>query len=148
MLTATGDRDVLTAAHFPLLRDGAVLANAGHFDVEIDVPGLQALAVEVHRVRPHVDEHVLADGRRLLLLAEGRLVNLSAADGHPPAVMDMSFAVQALALEHLVGADLPPGVHAVPAHLDAEVARTKLAAMGVALDVPTPAQVRYLSSWA
>ena len=148
MLTATGDRDVVTRAHFPLLRDGAVLANAGHFDVEIDVPALQALAVRVQRVRPHVDEHVLADGRRVLLLAEGRLVNLSAAEGHPPAVMDMSFAVQALVLEHLVATSYEPGVHAVPAELDAEVARTKLAAMGVELDVLTPEQVGYLSSWA
>lgn len=147
VVTATGNRDVLTAAHFPAMRDGAVLANAGHFDVEIDVAGLQALAVEVQRVRPHVDEHVLPGGRRLLLLAEGRLVNLSAADGHPPAVMDVSFAVQALVLEHLVATDLAPGVHAVPAALDAEVARTKLAALGVALDDLTAAQAGYLSSW-
>jgi adenosylhomocysteinase len=147
VLTATGDRDVLTAEHFPLLRDGAVLGNAGHFDVEIDVRALRAAAVEVHRVRPLVDEHVLPGGRRLLLLAEGRLVNLSAAEGHPPAVMDMSFAVQALVLEDLVDRDLPPGVHAVPAALDAEVARTKLAAMGVELDALTPAQARYLSTW-
>ncbi|HEU0102852.1 MAG TPA: adenosylhomocysteinase [Mycobacteriales bacterium] len=148
VLTATGNRDVLTTEHFGLLRDGAVLANAGHFDVEIDVAGLRAAAVSVHRVRPYVDEHVLPGGRRLLLLAEGRLVNLSAADGHPPAVMDVSFAVQALVLEHLVTADLAAGVHAVPADLDAEVARTKLAAMGVELDALTPEQVRYLSSWA
>jgi adenosylhomocysteinase len=147
VLTATGNRDVLTTEHFGLLRDGAVLANAGHFDVEIDVAGLRAAAVSVHRVRPYVDEHVLPGGRRLLLLAEGRLVNLSAADGHPPAVMDVSFAVQALVLEHLVTADLAAGVHAVPADLDAEVARTKLAAMHVRLDALTPAQLRYLSSW-
>ncbi len=148
LLTATGNRDVVTAEHLGLLRDGAVLANAGHFDVEIDVAALQALAVRVERVRPHVDEHVLAGGRRVLLLAEGRLVNLSAADGHPPAVMDMSFAVQALVLEHLVRVDLPPGVHPVPAALDAEVARTKLAALGVGLDELTAAQAGYLSSWA
>jgi len=148
VLTATGSRDVLTAEHFVLLRDGAVLGNAGHFDVEVDVTGLQAMAVEAHRVRPHVDEYVLPSGRRLLLLAEGRLVNLSAADGHPPAVMDVSFAVQALVLHHLVVTDLAPGVHAVPERLDAEVARTKLAALGVALDELTPAQSTYLSSWA
>lgn len=148
LVTATGSRDVLTARHLPLLRDGVVLANAGHFDVEVDVPALAAAAVEVHRrVRPHVDAYVLPDGRRLLLLAEGRLANLSAADGHPPAVMDVSFAVQALVLEHLARTDLPPGVHAVPEHLDAEVARTRLAAVGVALDVLTPAQERYLSTW-
>ena len=148
LLTATGSRDVVTAEHLPLLRDGAVLANAGHFDVEVDVTALEAQAVQVQRrVRPHVDEYVLATGARVLLLAQGRLVNLSAADGHPPAVMDMSFAVQALALEWLAQTDLPPGVHAVPARLDAEVARTKLAAMGVALDVLTPAQAAYLSTW-
>lgn len=147
VLTATGNRDVLARSHFALLRDGAVLANAGHFDVEIDVLALTAAAVEVHRVRPHVDEYVLPGGRRLLLLAEGRLVNLSAADGHPPAVMDVSFAVQALVLEHLAAADLAPGVHAVPAQLDAEVARTKLAALRVEFDALTPAQQTYLSSW-
>ena len=148
VVTATGSRDVLTAEHLPLLRDGAVLANAGHFDVEVDVAALEATAVHVsRRVRPHVDEYVLPSGARVLLLAQGRLVNLSAADGHPPAVMDMSFAVQALTLEWLAATELPPGVHAVPARLDAEVARTKLAAMGVALDVLSPVQAAYLSSW-
>jgi adenosylhomocysteinase len=147
-LTSTGSRDVLRPEHFAAMRDGAVLANAGHFDVEVDVPGLADLAVEVHRrVRPHVDEYVLDDGRRLLLLAEGRLVNLSAADGHPAAVMDVSFAVQALTLEWLSGRDLAVGVHDVPPDIDAEVARTRLAAMGVVLDVLSPAQEAYLSSW-
>jgi adenosylhomocysteinase len=98
-------------------------------------------------VRPHVDEYVLPDGRRLLLVAEGRLANLAAAEGHPAAVMDMSFAVQALTLEWLMTTDLAPGVHDVPAEIDSEVARTKLAAMGVGLDVLTGAQLRYLSSW-
>ena len=147
VLTATGNRDVVGAAHLPLLKDGAVLANAGHFDVEVDVRALRALAVQVRRVRPHVDEHVLADGRRVLLLAEGRLVNLSAADGHPAAVMDVSFAVQALTVEHLARTALAPGVHDVPPAIDTEVARTRLAATGVALDVLTPGQERYLSSW-
>ena len=148
VLTATGCRDVLRAEHLGLLKDGAVLAHAGHFDVEIDVPALEAAAVRVNRrVRPHVDEYVLADGRRLLLVAQGRLVNLSAAEGHPPAVMDVSFAVQVLALEWLAQADLAPGVHEVPGRLDAEVARTRLAAMGVRLDALSPAQERYLSSW-
>jgi len=146
LLTATGSRDVLTAEHLAVLKDGAVLANAGHFDVEIDVRALQA-AGTCRRVRPHVDEYVLASGRRLLLLAEGRLVNLSAADGHPPAVMDVSFAVQALVLEHLVNAELAPGVHGVPEHLDDEVARMKLSALGVTLDELTAAQRDYLSSW-
>lgn len=147
-ITATGNREVLTEEHFAAMRDGAVLVNAGHFDVEIDVVGLASAAVELRRwVRPHVDEYVLAGGRRLLLVAEGRLANLSAAEGHPAAVMDMSFAVQALTLEWLVGRTLGPGVHDVPAHIDAEVARTKLATMGVGLDTLTPAQARYLSSW-
>jgi adenosylhomocysteinase len=147
-ITVTGNRDVLTGAHFALMRDGAVLANAGHFDVEVDVAGLESAAVEVRRrVRPHVDEYVLGDGRRLLLVAEGRLANLAAAEGHPAAVMDMSFAVQALTLEWLTTTDLAPGVHDVPAEIDAEVARTKLAAMGVVLDALTGGQLRYLSSW-
>jgi adenosylhomocysteinase len=147
-ITVTGNRDVLTAEHFAVMRDGAVLANAGHFDVEVDVAGLASTAIEVRRhVRPHVDEYVLAGGRRLLLVAEGRLANLAAAEGHPAAVMDMSFAVQALTLEWLVGTDLSPGVHEVPAGIDTEVARTKLASMGVGLDALTGAQLRYLSSW-
>jgi adenosylhomocysteinase len=147
-ITVTGNRDVLTSAHFAVMKDGAVLANAGHFDVEVDVAGLEAAAVDVRRrVRPHVDEYVLADGRRLLLVAEGRLANLAAAEGHPAAVMDMSFAVQALTLEWLTRTDLAPGVHDVPAEIDTEVARTKLAAMRVGLDVLTGAQLRYQSSW-
>ena len=146
-ITVTGNRDVLTEAHFAVMKDGAVLANAGHFDVEVDVARLAASAVEVRRVRPHVDEYVLPGGRRLLLVAEGRLANLAAAEGHPAAVMDMSFAVQALTLEWLTSTDLEPGVHDVPPEIDAEVARTKLAAMAVTLDVLTGAQLRYLSSW-
>jgi adenosylhomocysteinase len=147
-LTTTGNRDVVTAAHAGVMRDGAVLANAGHFDVEIDVEALAAQAVEVHaRVRPHVDAYQLADGRRLLLVAQGRLVNLAAADGHPPSVMDISFAVQALTVEWLAHATLEPGVHAVPQELDDEVARTKLAALGVRLDTLSPAQRAYLSAW-
>ena len=148
VVTVTGNRDVVTAEHLDLLPDGAVLANAGHFDVEIDVAALEAAAVEVRRrVRPHVDEYVLPGGRRLLLIAEGRLANLAAAEGHPAAVMDMSFAVQALTVEWLVATELPAGVHDVPASIDAEVARTKLEAMGVVLDDLSPAQTRYLSSW-
>ena len=147
-LTSTGDVDVLTAGHFAVMKDGAVLANAGHFDVEVDLGALAGQAVAVHRrVRPQVDAYELADGRRLLLVAEGRLANLAAADGHPAAVMDISFAVQALTLEWLAAAALEPGVHAVPATIDDEVARTKLAAMGVRMDALTPAQERYLSTW-
>lgn len=148
VLTATGCTGVLTAEHLPLLRDGVVLANAGHFDVEICVADLEAAAEQVHRrARPHVDAYVLAGGRRALLISEGRLANLSAADGHPPAVMDVSFAVQALVLEYLTVTDLEPGVHAVPASLDAEVARTKLTAMGVGIDALSPQQRAYLQEW-
>jgi adenosylhomocysteinase len=147
-VTVTGNRDVLSGEHFAVMRDGAVLANAGHFDVEVDVAALESTAVEVRRrVRPHVDEYVLGDGRRLLLVAEGRLANLAAAEGHPAAVMDMSFAVQALTVEWLRSTELPVGVHDVPPEIDTEVARTKLAAMGVGLDVLSGAQLRYLSSW-
>jgi adenosylhomocysteinase len=147
-VTATGNRGVLRAEHFAAMKDGAVLANAGHFDVEVDVVALAAASVEVHRrVRPHVDEHLMADGRRLLLVAEGRLANLAAAEGHPASVMDVSFAVQALTLEWLVSQTLRPGVYDVPGSLDVEVARTKLAALGVLLDVLTPEQDHYLSTW-
>ena len=147
-VTATGNRSVLRAEHFQVLKDGAVLANAGHFDVEVDVVALTSLAIEVHRrVRPQVDAFVLADGRRLLLVAEGRLANLAAAEGHPASVMDVSFAVQALTLEWLAGRTLKPGVHDVPPEIDTEVARTKLAAMGVELEPLTPEQERYLSTW-
>jgi adenosylhomocysteinase len=147
-ITVTGNRDVLSGEHFAAMRDGAVLANAGHFDVEVDVAALESTAVEVRRrVRPHVDEYVLGDGRRLLLVAEGRLANLAAAEGHPAAVMDMSFAVQALTVEWLRSTELPVGVHDVPPEIDTEVARTKLSAMGVGLDVLSGAQLRYLSSW-
>ncbi|MCU1603071.1 MAG: adenosylhomocysteinase [Frankiales bacterium] len=147
-ITATGNRDVLRAEHFEVMKDGAVLANAGHFDVEIDVRSLAENSLEVHRkVRPHVDEHLMADGRRLLLVAEGRLVNLAAAEGHPASVMDVSFAVQALTLEWLTTQVLKPGVYDVPPEIDAEVARTKLAALGIGLEALTPEQQRYLSSW-
>ena len=147
-ITVTGNRGVLRGEHFERMKDGAVLANAGHFDVEIDVEALAGGSVAVHRrVRPHVDAYEQRDGRRLLLVAEGRLVNLAAADGHPAAVMDISFAVQALTVEWLAGADLAPGVHEVPPAIDDEVARTKLAVLGVRLDPLTPAQERYLSSW-
>ena len=149
-VTVTGNRDVITAEHVAAMKDGAILANAGHFDIEIDVPALAALAVETHPdVRPDTDEYVLADGRRLYLLAQGRLVNLAAAEGNPPSVMDISFAEQALALEWLVGsaASLTPDVHPVPSHIDAEVAGLKLASMEVAIDSLTPDQERYLHSW-
>ena len=149
-VTATGSRDVITAQHLAVMPDGAMLANAGHFDVEIDVRALDALAAGVrHEVRPHADEYVLADGRRLLLLAEGRVVNLVAAEGHPAAVMDVSFGIQALALAWLASAagQLADRVHEVPAPIDAEVARLKLASLGTQIDTLTPDQREYLASW-
>ena len=149
-ITATGSRDVITGGHLPALRDGAILANAGHFDVEIDVRALAEAAVKVTRdVRPHTDEYLLADGRRLLLLAEGRVVNLVAAEGNPPQVMDVSFAGQALVLGWLASgeAGLPPGVHAVPPEIDEQVARLTLESAGARIDALTPAQQEYLNSW-
>jgi adenosylhomocysteinase len=149
-ITATGSRDVITGAHFELMRDHTVLANAGHFDVEIDVRALAALAVEVNwEVRPHADEYVLGSGRRLILLAEGRVVNLIAAEGSPAAVMDLSFAAEALALQWLASgdADLPAGVHPMPGRIDAQVAGLTLAALGARIDELTTAQQEYLASW-
>ena len=149
-ITATGSTEVIGAAHMSVMRDGAILANAGHFDVEIDVRALAGLAVGVRGdLRPHVDAFELADGRRLLLLAEGRVVNLVAAEGHPAQVMDLSFGVQALALAWLAGhsGQLAPDVLEVPASIDAEAARLELAAMGTQIDVLTPAQWAYLESW-
>ncbi|GAA4607093.1 adenosylhomocysteinase [Actinoallomurus liliacearum] len=147
-ITVTGNRDVIRAEHLARMKDGAILANSGHFDVEIDVRALADLAVEIHRdVRPQADEYVLVDGRRLVLLAEGRLVNLAAAEGHPAAVMDMSFADQALTCEWIAGQDLVPGVYDVPKEIDTEVARLKLASMDIAIDALTQGQEEYLSSW-
>ena len=149
-ITATGTADVITAEHMAMMRDGAILANAGHFDVEIDVRGLEALAAVVHPdVRPHTDMFELPDGRRLLLLAEGRVVNLVAADGHPPEVMDLAFGIEALALAWLAGnaEKLTPDVHPVPPDIDAEGARLVLAALGADIDSLTPAQRAYLASW-
>jgi adenosylhomocysteinase len=149
-ITATGSRDVITAGHMAVMRDGAILANAGHFDVEVDVRGLADLAIGVELdVRPYTDEYLLADGRRLLLLAEGRIVNLVAGEGNPASVMDVSFAGQALVLAWLARehAALLPGVHRVPAAIDDEIARLALAATGTSIDTLTPAQQEYLSSW-
>jgi adenosylhomocysteinase len=149
-ITATGSRDVIGAEHMALMRDGAILCNAGHFDVEVDLRALTDLAVGINRdVRPHTDEYLLADGRRLLLLAGGRIVNLVAAEGNPPTVMDVSFAGQALVLDWLArehGA-LRPGVYGVPPAIDDQVARLALASSGAEIDALTPAQQEYLSSW-
>ncbi|MEU2972519.1 adenosylhomocysteinase [Nocardiopsis alba] len=149
-VTATGNRDVIRREHLESMRDGAILANSGHFDLEIDLNALDSLAVSVDRgVREQADEYVFADGRRILLLSEGRLVNLGAAEGHPAAVMDLSFAVQALTTEWLARThtDLSPGVVEVPEEIDHEVARLELAALGVGIDTLTPEQESYLNSW-
>ncbi len=149
-ITVTGSRRVLRREHFERMKDGALLANAGHFDVELDLDELHALAtVGVREVRPLIEQYVLADGRRLNLLARGRVVNLAAAEGHPAAVMDVSFALQALSVEELVRSDgaLGAGVHQVPAAIDNEVGRLKLAALGVRIDEPTPEQAQYRESW-
>jgi adenosylhomocysteinase len=152
-VTVTGSRGVLRAEHFQRMKDGALLANAGHFDVEIDLSALRELSVGApQRVRPLVEQYRMADGRRLNLLARGRVVNLAAADGHPAAVMDVSFALQALSVEALVeahraGSPFPPGVQPVPASIDAEVGRLKLAALGVEIDEPTSGQLEYRRSW-
>ncbi|MBE3589397.1 MAG: adenosylhomocysteinase [Firmicutes bacterium] len=148
-ITTTGNRAVLTRRHFERMKDGAVLANAGHFDVEIDLPALAELAVETYEARAHVRAYRLADGRRLYLLAEGRLVNLAAADGHPAEIMDLTFALQALALRWVreEAERLGPHLVDVPREIDEQVARLRLAALGAGLDELTPAQRAYLSSW-
>lgn len=145
-ITVTGVPGVLTTEHFEAMKDGAVLANAGHFDVEIDLDALRALADERHDVLPLVEEHVLPGGRRLHLLAAGRVVNLAAGEGHPAEIMDISFAVQALSVEHLAlhGAELALGVQPVPDEIDTEVARLKLASLGVSIDSLTDRQRHYL----
>jgi len=149
-ITVTGDTTVIGRDHMELMKDGALLANSGHFDVEIDKPALTALGTRgVRRIREFVDEYTFADGRRVYLLGEGRLVNLSAAEGHPAAVMDMSFANQALSAEWVVAnrGQLEPRVYPVPVEIDKDVARLKLRAMGVEIDELTAEQERYLRSW-
>jgi adenosylhomocysteinase len=148
-VTATGDKHVLAKEHFGLLKDGAILANTGHFNVEIDIPALRSAASSTHVARQFVEGFELDGGRTVYLLAEGRLVNLSAAEGHPAAVMDMSFANQALAAEYAVqnAASLEAKVYVVPQEIDAEIARLKLETMGVAIDKLTEEQAHYLASW-
>jgi adenosylhomocysteinase len=147
--TATGDKHVIAREHFEAMKDGAILANTGHFNVEIDIPALRSLATETREARAFVEEFTLADGRKVYLLAEGRLVNLAAAEGHPAQVMDMSFANQALAAEFVISnaASLERKVYDVPQEIDDEIARLKLATMGVAIDELTEEQAAYLASW-
>jgi adenosylhomocysteinase len=149
VVTVTGDLNVIDQPQLETMKDGAILANSGHFNDEINLAALDAMAVKVRGVRDFVEEYQLRDGRRLFVLANGRLVNLSAADGHPAAVMDMSFANQALGLEYLAreGKSLKPQVYNVPEPLDREIARLKLAAMNISIDVLTEAQRKYLASW-
>ncbi len=149
-ITATGNKNVLGSEHFARMKSGAVLANAGHFNVEIDIPALEKMSTQKRRVRDYVDEYTLKDGRKLYLLAEGRLVNLAAAEGHPAAVMDMSFSNQALSVEYLVkhAGKLENQVYPVPLEIDRNVARLKLESMGITIDKLTPEQEKYLASWA
>jgi adenosylhomocysteinase len=148
-ITATGDINVLDRSHFELMKSGAIMANSGHFNVEINIPALEALSTDVRRVREFLDEYILADGRRLYLAGEGRLVNLAAAEGHPSAVMDMSFANQALCAEYIVQNhdSLERMVYSVPEEIDKEIARLKLAAMGITIDSLTREQEAYLNEW-
>jgi adenosylhomocysteinase len=148
-ITVTGNKSVLRREHFAAMKDGAIVANSGHFNVEIDIPALEGLAKNSRRVREFVDEYTMADGRNLYLLGEGRLINLAAAEGHPSSVMDMSFANQALASEFMVinAASLEKKVYDVPEAIDKEIARLKVASLGTAIDELTPEQVEYLNSW-
>jgi len=147
--TVTGDINVIDRHHFEVMKDGAIVSNSGHFNVEINIPSLEEMSIEKRLVRPFVEQYDLKDGRQIHVLGEGRLINLAAAEGHPASVMDMSFANQALAAEFMVkNADkLSNTVYGVPKEVDEEIARLKLAAMGVELDTLTPAQVKYLNSW-
>jgi adenosylhomocysteinase len=147
--TLTGDINVIDKHHFELMKDGAIVSNSGHFNVEVNIPALEDMADEKRRIRQFVEEFQLSDGRRINLLADGRLINLAAAEGHPPSVMDMSFANQALAYEYMLkNADqLENKVYMIPEELDRQIAKLKLDAMGVKIDVLTPEQSKYLSSW-
>ena len=148
-ITVTGDKAVVTSEHFKLMKDGAVVCNSGHFNVEIDIPALEKMALGKRQTRDFVDEYTLRDGRKIFLLGEGRLINLAAAEGHPAVVMDMSFAHQALSVEYLVknAKNLEPKVYPVPRDIDQSVARLKLQSLGVTIDKLTPEQEEYLTSW-
>jgi adenosylhomocysteinase len=147
--TATGDKNVIRREHMETMKDGAILANTGHFNVEIEIPGLRSMAIETREARNFVEEFRLEDGRRIFLVADGRLVNLAAAEGHPAQVMDMSFANQALSAEYAVqnAASLERKVYSVPQEIDDEIARLKLATMDVEIDQLTEEQAKYLESW-
>jgi adenosylhomocysteinase len=148
-ITVTGDMHALGAAHFDAMKDGAIVANSGHFNVEIDIPALEKISAGRRKARPFVDEFETRDGRKIFLLAEGRLINLAAAEGHPAAVMDMSFANQALSAEHIAkhASELEKKVYGVPEEIDKDIARLKLESMNIRIDSLTPEQERYLASW-
>ncbi len=147
--TLTGDINVIDKHHFELMRDGAIVSNSGHFNVEINIPALDEMSVDKQHVRPFVDQYTLKDGRKIHILGEGRLINLASAEGHPASVMDMSFANQALSAEYMVknGSTLKNQVYSVPEDIDREIARIKLEAMGIFVDILTDEQVHYLNSW-
>jgi adenosylhomocysteinase len=148
-VTLTGDINVIDRHHFEMMKDGALVANSGHFNVEINIPALEEMATSKRLVRPFVDQYELKDGRQIHILGEGRLINLASAEGHPASVMDMSFANQALSAEYMVkhAAELQKKVYSVPEDIDHEIARLKLEAMGVKIDTLTEEQVKYLNSW-
>jgi len=148
-ITVTGNKHVIRDEHFEVMKDGAIVCNSGHFDIEIDLKALKEKATEIKQVRNFTEEYKLTNGKSVVVLGEGRLVNLAAAEGHPSAVMDMSFANQALACEYLVKnkGKLEPGLHSIPVEVDREIARLKLQAMGIAIDSLTPAQLEYINSW-
>jgi adenosylhomocysteinase len=147
-ITLTGNTSVIDKKHFSVMKDGAIVANSGHFNVELNIPALEKMTKSKRSLRPYVEEHTLKDGRRIYLLGEGRLINLAAAEGHPASVMDMSFANQALCVEYLVQqGKKKPGVYDVPDEIDCEVGRLKLASMGITIDTLTDEQHKYLESW-
>ncbi|MFQ4146264.1 adenosylhomocysteinase [Chlorogloeopsis sp. ULAP02] len=148
-ITVTGNKHVIRGEHFDVMKDGAIVCNSGHFDIEIDLVALGDKAKEVKTVRPFTEEYRLKNGKSVVVLGEGRLINLAAAEGHPSAVMDMSFANQALGCEYLIKnkGKLEPGIHAIPTEVDQEIARLKLQAMGIKVDTLTPEQIEYMNSW-
>ena len=148
-ITVTGGMSAVDREHFQAMKDGVLVANSGHFNVELNLPALEDMATARRQARPFVEEYTLPNGHRINILAEGRLVNLSAAEGHPSSVMDMSFANQALSVEYLAqhASELQPGVHAVPEQIDRRVAELKLEAMKIDIDTLTPEQARYLEGW-
>jgi adenosylhomocysteinase len=149
LCTVTGDINVIRKEHYDRMKDGAIVCNSGHFNVEVDIEALVKMAVSRRSIRDFLEEFTMPDGRRIMLLGEGRLINLAAAEGHPSSVMDMSFANQALAAEYLMknGNGLTKAVHRVPQDIDGEIARLKLEAMGIRIDMLTDEQKNYLSSW-